>query len=214
MHIPRPLRSPGTAAFAVLLVAIVLAVSIFFVFRSPASQDAASTLDTRITVPEAPGSAETIDLDARLYVPEVTPAPAVLLAHGFGGDKLSVDGQARSLAADGFLVLTYSARGFGDSGGAISLNDPDGEVADGRALIDWLAERPETLLDGPGDPRVGVAGGSYGGALALSVAGTDPRIDAVAAAITWNDLGQALFPNYGVTSDEARASLAAIDSPA
>ncbi|OZD57556.1 ABC transporter [Rhodococcus sp. 06-1059B-a] len=214
MHIPRPLRSPGTAAFAVLLVAIVLAVSIFFVFRSPASQDAASPLDTRITVPEAPGSAETIDLDARLYVPEVTPAPAVLLAHGFGGDKLSVDGQARSLAADGFLVLTYSARGFGDSGGAISLNDPDGEVADGRALIDWLAERPETLLDGPGDPRVGVAGGSYGGALALSVAGTDPRIDAVAAAITWNDLGQALFPNYGVTSDEARASLAAIDSPA
>lgn len=214
MHIPRPRRSAKTALFAVLLIAVVAIVSIFLVIRSPGADDGVTALDATITVPESPGSNEVVDLDSRLYVPDMTPAPAVLLAHGFGGDKFSVESQARSLADAGYVVLTYSARGFGTSTGSISLNDPDREVADGRALIDWLAERAEIQLDGPGDPRIGVAGGSYGGALALSVAGTDQRIDAVAASITWNDLGQALFPNFGVTSADAREQLAAIGTPA
>ncbi|MFD4183211.1 ATP-binding cassette domain-containing protein [Rhodococcus sp. NPDC058514] len=42
-----------------------------------------------------------------------------------------------------------------------------------------------------------MAGGSYGGALALMLGGLDGRIDAIASAITWNDLGHALFPNFG-----------------
>ncbi|SNT20499.1 CocE/NonD family hydrolase [Rhodococcoides kyotonense] len=214
MQIPRPRRSTRTVLLAVLTVAVIAGVSVFFVFRPFSAESTVEALDTTVTVPESPGSPETVDLDTRLYVPESTPAPAVLLAHGFGGDKFSVEGQARALAEDGFTVLTYSARGFGTSTGTISLNDPDREVADGRALIDWLAERPEVQLDGPGDPRVGVAGGSYGGALALSVAGTDPRVDAVASAITWNDLGQALFPNYGVTTDTDRARLDSLETPA
>ncbi|MBD0323674.1 MAG: alpha/beta fold hydrolase, partial [Aldersonia sp.] len=138
-----------------------------------------------ITVPAGPGDPGTVDLDASLLVPERTPAPAVLLAHGFGGSKESVAGQARQLARDGFVVLTYSARGFGRSTGQIWLNDPEREIADGRALVSWLADRPEVNLDGPGDPHVGVAGSSYGGALALMVGGTDSRIDAIAAGITW-----------------------------
>lgn len=214
MHITRPRRSSKTVVFAALLVAIAVAVSILLVTRSSESGADVTSLDSTISVPESPGSAEVVDLDTRLYLPNTTPAPAVLLAHGFGGDKLSVEGQARSLAADGYVVLTYSARGFGASTGAISLNDPDREVADGRALVDWLSTRAEVLQDNPGDPRIGIAGGSYGGALALSVAGTDPRIDAVAAAITWNDLGQALFPNYGVTTEIGREELASVDSPA
>ena len=46
-----------------------------------------------------------------------------------------------------------------------------------------------------GQPVVGVAGSSYGGALALMLGATDHRIGAVAADITWNNLGTALFPN-------------------
>lgn len=214
MHIPRPRRISRTAFSAAVLIAIVAVVSIFFVVRSPSADDDVTAVDTTITVPESPSSSEVVDLDSRLYIPQTTPAPAVLLAHGFGGDKFSVEGQARSLAADGYVVLTYSARGFGASTGSISINDPDREVADGRALIDWLSARPEVQLDGPNDPRVGVAGGSYGGALALSVAGTDPRVDAVAAAITWNDLGHALFPNYAATTDAQREDLASATTPA
>ncbi|MGW2616430.1 alpha/beta fold hydrolase [Streptomyces sp. NPDC001500] len=121
--------------------------------------------------------------------------PAVLLAHGFGGSKDDVRPQAEKLARDGYAVLTWSARGFGRSTGKIGLNDPKGEVADVSRLIDWLAKRPEVRLDKPGDPRVGVAGASYGGAVSLLAAGYDRRVDAIAPAITYWNLADALFPD-------------------
>ncbi len=121
--------------------------------------------------------------------------PAVLLAHGFGGSKDDVRERAEELARDGYAVLTWSARGFGRSTGKIGLNDPDHEVADARRLIDWLAKRPEVRLDGQGDPRVGVAGASYGGAISLLAAGYDRRVDAIAPEITYWNLADALFPN-------------------
>ncbi|MFH5230937.1 alpha/beta fold hydrolase [Antrihabitans spumae] len=198
MRIPRP-DTPGRRSFlraAAIVAAIVVVLGlVMFVFDRDDQVDIA-TEDVTLTLPAGPGEDATVAIDARLYLPEKTPAPAVLLAHGFGGNKDSVAGQARRLARDGFVVLAYSARGFGESTGAISINDPDREVADARAMVSWLAERTEVQLDAPGDPRVGVAGGSYGGALALMLGGTDPRIDTVAASITWNDLGVALFPNY------------------
>ena len=121
--------------------------------------------------------------------------PAVLLGHGFGGSKKDVRQQAEDLARDGYAVLTWSARGFGTSNGKIGLNDPKGEVADVSKLIDWLAKQPQVELDKKGDPRVGMAGGSYGGAIALLTAGHDPRVDAIAPAITYWNLADALFPN-------------------
>ncbi|MFF3097772.1 alpha/beta fold hydrolase [Streptomyces cyaneofuscatus] len=121
--------------------------------------------------------------------------PAVLIGHGFGGSKNDVRAQAEKLAADGYAVLTWSARGFGRSGGAISLNDPDGEVKDVSGLIDWLAQRPEVELDKKGDPRVGLTGASYGGAVSLLAAGHDQRVDAIAPVITYWNLADALFPD-------------------
>ncbi|WP_416483473.1 alpha/beta fold hydrolase [Streptomyces sp. CL12] len=121
--------------------------------------------------------------------------PAVLLAHGFGGSKDDMRQQAEDLARDGYAVLTWSARGFGSSTGKIGLNDPKAEVADVSRLIDWLAKQPQVRLDKPGDPRVGVAGGSYGGAISLLAAGHDRRVDAIAPALTYWNLADALFPN-------------------
>ncbi|MFI8354288.1 alpha/beta fold hydrolase [Streptomyces cyaneofuscatus] len=121
--------------------------------------------------------------------------PAVLIGHGFGGSKNDVRAQAEKLAADGYAVLTWSARGFGKSGGAISLNDPDSEVKDVSGLIDWLAKRPEVELDKKGDPRVGLTGASYGGAVSLLAAGHDQRVDAIAPVITYWNLADALFPD-------------------
>ncbi|ARI54464.1 ABC transporter ATP-binding protein [Streptomyces sp. S8] len=121
--------------------------------------------------------------------------PAVLIGHGFGGSKNDVRAQAEKLAADGYAVLTWSARGFGKSGGAISLNDPEAEVKDVSGLIDWLAARPEVQLDADGDPRVGLTGASYGGAVSLLAAGYDERVDAIAPVITYWNLADALFPD-------------------
>jgi len=182
------------AALAVTLLAAVMV-------GAPSAQAAPAAQ----RVPGGPTSATDptpISLDADIYLPATTPAPAVILAHGFGGSKSSVASQAQSLADAGFVVLTYSARGFGKSVGVISMNSPQFEVADARALVDYLAKRPEVLLDKPGDPRVGIAGGSYGGALALLAAGYDKRIDAVGADITWNSLQSALFPQSVAGSKE------------
>ncbi|MFJ9591506.1 alpha/beta fold hydrolase [Streptomyces virginiae] len=120
--------------------------------------------------------------------------PAVLLGHGFGGSKDDVREQAERLARDGYAVMTWSARGFGRSGGRIGLNDPEHEVKDVSRLIDWLAARPEVRLDADGDPRVGVSGASYGGAVSLLAAGHDRRVDAIAPQITYWNLADSLFP--------------------
>ncbi len=121
--------------------------------------------------------------------------PAVLLGHGFGGSKNDVRAQAEKLARDGYAVLTWSARGFGASTGQIGINDPDHEVKDVSRLIDRLAKRPDVQLDSAGDPRIGIAGASYGGAISLLAAGYDQRVDAIAPAITYWNLSDALFPD-------------------
>ena len=180
------------------------------VAASPAAaEETVRTSDARV----ASGSGnDAVELDTTVYVPgsagPEAPAPAVVLAHGFGGSKDSVAGDARFLAERGYVVLTYSARGFGRSTGEIGLNDPRYEVADLSTLLDLLAERDDVRRDGDGDPRVGVAGGSYGGALALLGAAYDERVDAIAPQITWNSLTAALFPSQTGTVEDARTPAA------
>jgi ABC-2 type transport system ATP-binding protein len=151
--------------------------------------------DQVFSMPETPGSRQTVSIDTSYFTTgDATPRPAVLLAHGFGGNKDDMAAQARFMARHGYRVLTWSARGFGRSTGQIGLDAPDREVADVQRLIDWLGRRPDVLQDGPDDPRVGIAGASYGGAIALLAAGYDRRVDAIAPQITWWNLADALFP--------------------
>ncbi len=164
---------------------------------------AQSAPETReVPVGAEPDGAE-VSLDVDIYRPDVSdPAPAVILGHGFGGSKDDLVNQAETLADDGYVVVAYSARGFGESGGNVHLNDPNFEIADAQGLIDLLAEEPDVLQDGEDDPRVGVVGGSYGGAMALMTAGADDRVDSVIAQITWNDLADAFYPQAAQEVDE------------
>ncbi len=195
---------------AVLAIALVAAVA-WAAWPTPAPP-AIATRDITISAPGGPGVAEPVQLDSTLYLPAQTPAPAVIMAHGFGGSKRSVASDAQDLARAGFVVLAYSARGFGASTGQIGLDSLDYEIPDARAIVDWLGQQPEVTQDGPNDPRVGVTGASYGGALSLMLAGTDPRVDAVVPLITWNDLEQALFPNAQATPADLQAGTPAAAS--
>ena len=197
MKLPR-LRRPRRRRTVVALVvagAIVLALVVLVVVTRPAGVHTVS----RFVAGTPENDGRPVQLDTTLYLPTTAPAPAILLAHGFGGDKTDLDTQARDLARAGYVVLTYSARGFGKSGGLVHLDAPAFEVADASKLVDYLAIQESVRKDSDGDPRVGVAGSSYGGGLALLLAGTDRRIDAVGADITWNSLQRALFPNGAAT---------------
>jgi ABC-2 type transport system ATP-binding protein len=181
-----------------------------------ASSGAQAGAVERLSVPvgaEPDGSA--VSLDVSVYGQSGGGRhPAVLLAHGFGGTKESVAGEAKDLQERGYVVVTWTARGFGRSGGRIHLDDPKYEVADARTLVDLAAKRTDVQLDAPGDPRIGVMGASYGGALALLLAGSDPRVDGVVAAMTWNDLSQAFFPQAAVTGPSPTpAGRAAVATP-
>ncbi|MGA1145679.1 MAG: alpha/beta fold hydrolase [Candidatus Nanopelagicales bacterium] len=166
---------------------------------------AAALTPTALTIDGGPLSEidqAPVRLDADLYLPSTTPAPAVVLAHGFGGSKESLITEAEFLVDRGFVVLAYTARGFGSSTGTISMNAPQFEVADAASIIDYLASLERVVQDAPGDPRVGFAGGSYGGALSLMIAGYDDRVDAISADITWNDLQTSLFGQSAIDSPD------------
>jgi len=185
---------------------VVALVTTLFVIGSPAH--ASTGQPTEVAIPGGPTSASDstpVRIDADLYLPRQTPAPAVVLAHGFGGSKQAVSTEAQYLTEQGFVVLAYSARGFGDSTGLISMNSPQFEVADASAIIDYLGNQDVVVQDAPGDPRIGFAGGSYGGALSLMIAGYDDRVDAISADITWNDLQTSLFGQSVLGSNQLGA---------
>ncbi|WP_235508800.1 alpha/beta fold hydrolase [Terrabacter sp. Root85] len=191
---------------ASLLAALVLGSSLAMA-PAPAALAADPVSPEATTVPvgaEPDGTA--VRLDVSVWPQSSGKHPVVLLAHGFGGTKDSVTSQANDLHDRGYVVIAWSARGHGASGGRIHLNDPAYEIADARTLLDLAAKRSDVELDGPGDPRAGVMGASYGGALALMLAGSDRRVDGVVSAITWNDLADAFFPQAAVTKPATTAA--------
>lgn len=131
------------------------------------------------------------------------PAPTVLMGPGWGtsGDTDQTgSGQAllggidiSALHGAGYNVLTWDPRGFGHSTGLAEVDSPAFEAKDVSRLIDWVATRPGVELDAPGDPRMGMVGGSYGGGIQWVTAAEDCRIDALVPIISWHSLGTSLL---------------------
>ncbi|MFI2812841.1 MULTISPECIES: alpha/beta fold hydrolase [Microbulbifer] len=134
------------------------------------------------------------ELDANLFVPDSAPPPGgyptVLFTNSWVLDKNEYLLQAEALAEDGYLVMSYSTRGFGKSGGLVDVAG-DNSIRDTRVLIDWLeANYPVGKL--------ALSGISYGAGISLLTAAADPRVDAVAALSGWADVVEALYPNETV----------------
>ena len=124
------------------------------------------------------------------------PAPVVLMGPGWsqpGSTSLERSALFGALGIgglndEGYNVLTWDPRGFGQSGGLATVDSPDEEGRDVEVLLDWIAEQPEVRLDRPGDARVGMAGWSYGGGIQFVTAAQDCRVDVLAPGIAWNSL--------------------------
>jgi ABC-2 type transport system ATP-binding protein len=142
-------------------------------------------------------------------------APTILEGHGWGGsretnpdaasDEVTGNVGVGALRKAGFNVLTWDSRGFGSSGGTVTVDSPDAEGRDVSALIDWLAQQPEAQLDKAGDPRVGMTGVSYAGGIELVTAPRDKRIDAIAPIIAWHSLLTSLYKEETVKGGWASA---------
>src|SRR3954467_2881753 len=145
---------------------------------------------------------------ADLYKPNdasaANPAAAVMATNGFGGSKTDFPALGSAYARRGYVFLAYSGLGFGGSGCKITLDDPDWDGRAGSQLVSFLGgtkaatdgtKADYVLQDKPGDPRVGMIGGSYGGQIQFAIAGLDRRMDALVPQITWNDLSYSLTPN-------------------
>jgi ABC-2 type transport system ATP-binding protein len=136
-------------------------------------------------------------LDAGLDIPTTgCPCPGVLINHGFEGNWHSEDYSARDLAAHGYVVLRYSSRGFGTSGGEVDLVGPK-ERQDQLDAVHWLNDKHNPLVGGMVVHNdIGQYGASYGGmhAWALAQSG-DPAVRTVIPTASWTDGYQALLPN-------------------
>lgn len=141
-------------------------------------------------------------LDVRLQIPPGTgPFPVVALIHGYGGSKNSSGDIADRLRGDGYAILRYSTRGFGESWGQVNLADLHAEIGDLQSMIAQVVDEPNFNLNAD---AVAVAGASYGGghswlALVNPTFATPKkntvRIRAVIPIAPWTDLLYSLLPN-------------------
>jgi len=155
-----------------------------------AAAPAAASTRQEVTIASTDGT----ELAGTLFLPSAkAPAagwPAIVLLHGFGGTRASMTqlAQVGGLVGERYAVLTFDARGHGQSGGLIGIDGP-AEVADTRAVFRWLAVRPDVR-----DNRIGAFGISYGGGAVLNSLAAGVPWAAVEVAETWSDLGSALLP--------------------
>ena len=110
---------PCVAAGALMLVAA--APSYADTVRPRPSTHTFTTKDALVQVVDGPTNTHNTTIDTRLYLPDnataSTPQPAILMTHGFGLSKSAgeVVSSATFLARHGYVVLTYTAPGFGSS---------------------------------------------------------------------------------------------------
>ncbi len=118
-------------------------------------------------------------ITASLHVPETTPAPGVVMCHGFTGTRMEAHllfvKAAREFCAAGMNVLRFDFRGSGESDGTFEKMTVEGEIADALAAVEFLREQPSV------DPaRIALLGLSLGGLVAACAASRSERVRGLA----------------------------------
>jgi uncharacterized protein len=147
-----------------------------------------------------------IQIEAELSLPEgKIPFPVVVICHPhplYGGDMDNnvVMAICSALAKDSIAALRFNFRGVGNSGGKYSegLDEQD----DVKAALDYILKLPEINKN-----KIGLAGYSFGGMVALSVAITDNRVKQLALISPalkgkgWNQFKEYTKPKLVIVGD-------------
>lgn len=148
-------------------------------------------------------SAGTTDIALTVFIPPYEDGetmPLILHSHGWGGQRVSapranvstntfigIADMTTVLWNEGYIVISFDERGWGESEGEARVIDPCYETVDAIAILDWAEDNlPVDTSDG--DIVVGGIGGSYGGAFQMMLAAMDDRIDSIMPVATWNRL--------------------------
>lgn len=101
--------------------------------------------------------------------------PAVVLVHGFSGDRVLMSGLARRLAENGYAVIAIDVNGHGENRNPFQGGEAESDSlrADVKRAVDYL--RASNLVDGT---RIVVMGHSMGAGAALDYATHDPGLKA------------------------------------
>lgn len=135
------------------------------------------------------------------------PVPMVLHSHGWGGSRTKDPASFSKFLTNGYGVLSFDQRGFGEDGGKARIENIDYEGKDVEALVSLVSRLPWVLQDGKGDPRLAAIGGSYGGGYQFVGAFRELMdhkktvFDALAPEITWWDLKGSLAPQEAVRTE-------------
>jgi alpha/beta superfamily hydrolase len=121
----------------------------------------------------------TLKLHGYCYYPDTDGIfPAVVLCHphslnGGSMSNLVIRTLGKALADRSMIAVMFNFRGVGKSEGSYGAGI--GEQEDLIAALDWTAAQNEVDKE-----KLGVAGYSFGGFVALPVASRDPRVKAIA----------------------------------
>jgi len=154
--------------------------------------------------------ADGVELSADLWLPATasadTPAPGVVMCHGFSATRhMALPAFATAFADAGLAVCLYDHRGLGASGGGPRQTiDPWQQSLDMREVVGWFEQRPE--VDGG---RLALWGSSFSGGEAIVVGAVDDRISAVVANAPFAGLGD-LAEGDTDTADARFAAIAAV----
>lgn len=112
--------------------------------------------------------------------------PAVIMFHGFTGDKLGSHRSflklSRLLTGKGMVAVRFDFSGSGESDGDFEEMTFSGEVAEAEAILNYTRNLPDV------DPnRLGIVGHSMGGAVAAILAGL--RCNEIKALVLWAAAG-------------------------
>lgn len=153
---------------------------------------ASNAVPSPSVVPEFQAKAETVTIDTpdgvklvgSFYKPKNPNSPALLLMHQWTANRHTYDEFAESMNRQGYAVLSFDGRGFGEStkkadGTEIKVDldkgiDPKLLLADANSAVEFLSKQQNVDAK-----KIGIVGASYGSSVAIMYAADHPNIAAV-----------------------------------
>jgi alpha/beta superfamily hydrolase len=187
----------GVGAFLAVALVVMIERNIFSVLTetAPAPSQVAIPADLPFDVEEVTFLSEDGLRIAGWYVPPENGALVILL-HGYGGNRTGMLWHAEQLTKAGYGVLMYDERASGESEGTYRSYGWEDPRDVGGAML-FLNEKPDV------DPqKIGIAGCSIGGQIALQGAAYYPQIGAVwadgASSVRAKDIHTPTNPIFGL----------------